>query len=966
MKKIIPFALLALATSVPLARAEAPFMPLDLTSNNGPIVDEPLGARSSLGLTLWHMGHDAYAINAFHEFLQKKKIKPEGLLAANIKAPATAARILLEPERLPADKLSGWSVNGEYLVSGAGDNGPTVDMPLRVARAGRYAGWVRYFGSTGGTGVTALRIYRAGRVDEGPILNDEIYDYAVEVEGKNWKHFMVDLAPGEYVMRLSHVVRWWHAGKGPAGYIQRMIDLIYLTDELGAEAPTDETLDALRATGAATDLEMTSAPALDDKQKAQWKLWQVRPISWEDSIAQPKLFALSREFWRQTVDAIGKNDYGKELPDYRAPERQIVFDDNWNLVANPVQIKRRVDALQSDLITKPSKDFWYWLQAGDFQKLEGGWQKIGTSLNAGYNDFGGVASTDFSVDQPGEYSVWVRFQVLNGYYANWTVTATNPENEQVKFVHDKNQYPSDWAKLGVLKMDKAGLVHFEITPQNLNGAGTYRNIYDFLLTTDADYTPIGDIRPPMSLAQYNQRAKASGATEKDPYLLWISENAYTPMVQEVGNDSSWPITAVQAAAVQKPVAPSSTKKLAMPTDTKRAVQVALRSLRGEPIKLQISGGDLKGAGGNFPNKVSWCAVGFVPQSEDTRNWSPYLVMRRPWITIPPRSVAGLWLTVDATGVPAGEYSSQVVLKGKGLPDRTITLQVQVAPAMEPREKVLVGGYTLPPEGEIYTRDCADHRMRIWYADMSKAEMKKRGIELIIIQLWEPDEAAIRARIERMKSLGLDFKDWIFSVKDEPGGATEEALKPYIDVAKAIHAVDPKARVSFNPGDSGTLATFQVLDPYCDFWLPYTHHRYYHPNEAAAKMALISAKPWMWYTTPDLWDKAPYWPSQIYNQIREVPVQPGLIQGTAFFAFYYPFRDSWDAAHEYLPDAGMTVLPSRHGPVATRAWEAVREGIQDADLARAARENLDPAMKPEEQNKLLQFGTTEELLKTLGF
>jgi len=203
------------------------------------------------------------------------------------------------------------------------------------------------------------------------------------------------------------------------------------------------------------------------------------------------------------------------------------------------------------------------------------------------------------------------------------------------------------------------------------------------------------------------------------------------------------------------------------------------------------------------------------------------------------------------------------------------------------------------------------------------------------------------------------------VMDEPHGATEEELKPYLDVAKAVRKVDSKVHLSFNPGDSAPLATFQILEPYCDFWLPYTHHRVYPPEEAEAKMAIITARPWMWYTTPDLWDKSPDWPSQIYNQIREVPVQPGLVQGTAFFALYYPFRDSWDTGHEFLNDAGMAVLPSRHGPVATRAWEAIREGIQDADLARAAKENLDPQMKIEDQNKLLQFGTTEELLKTAG-
>ncbi|NLC58354.1 MAG: hypothetical protein GX774_16090, partial [Armatimonadetes bacterium] len=36
-------------------------------SQPAPVVDEPLGARYSLGLTLWHLGHQAERIRQFHE-----------------------------------------------------------------------------------------------------------------------------------------------------------------------------------------------------------------------------------------------------------------------------------------------------------------------------------------------------------------------------------------------------------------------------------------------------------------------------------------------------------------------------------------------------------------------------------------------------------------------------------------------------------------------------------------------------------------------------------------------------------------------------------------------------------------------------------------------------------------------------------------------------------------------------------
>ena len=43
-------------------------------------VDEPVGARYSLGLTLWHMGHNPGYIERFHRFLAQRGQSPQSLL----------------------------------------------------------------------------------------------------------------------------------------------------------------------------------------------------------------------------------------------------------------------------------------------------------------------------------------------------------------------------------------------------------------------------------------------------------------------------------------------------------------------------------------------------------------------------------------------------------------------------------------------------------------------------------------------------------------------------------------------------------------------------------------------------------------------------------------------------------------------------------------------------------------------
>ncbi|MEO8496803.1 MAG: hypothetical protein ABI614_17170 [Planctomycetota bacterium] len=65
---------------------------------------------------------------------------------------------------------------------------------------------------------------------------------------------------------------------------------------------------------------------------------------------------------------------------------------------------------------------------------------------------------------------------------------------------------------------------------------------------------------------------------------------------------------------------------------------------------------------------------------------------------------------------------------------------------------------------------------------------------------------------------------------------------------------------------------------------------------------------------------------MYDQIHSVLRQPGDCRGTAFFAPYYPLRDPWDTADEHIKDVTVFVLPSRHVPITTPTWEAIRDWL----------------------------------------
>lgn len=940
-------------------------------SQPAPVVDEPLGARYSLGLTLWHLGHQAERIRQFHEYLRGRKLSPEKLLpAARLKPPAAMQRLLLEPELLPADQLNGWQVEGDYVTSGATDMGPTLSLPLRVPRAGTYRLWVQFAGRPDARAVTFLKIYRAGREAAGPICQpDEIYAEPPEQAGPAWHDLIVDLPAGDYVLKLGHVTRWWH---GPGAYDQRRIDCLYLTEELWAKPPTTEARQALRQSARPAGIQWSVTAPLQPTDRATWRWWQVRPLSWEDSAANPRLFALSRAFWQGLVNELAAKEYSEEqVPDYRAPERQVVFHDTWNLVANPVRARRQIKALQGDVSRKPLGYHSVWHDvasniaglspeakydpAGPYAGY-GGWYRDQGALVASYGTGTGTVATEVPVATPGRYAVWVRSNPTNlSYTAPWFGTVSVAGKEQFRYSHE-GKIPSIWMKMGEVVVARPGKVKVAFTLDGAGAGETYRRIYTLFLVDDLTMTPQGTIQPPWTMERYRQRAAQAGAGPRDKMLLWLSNDPYRRLSQEVWADHttgtvSWPERPVKGT--------TRVKELLVPGEGSRAVQVGIRNLTDRPLTLNVQAGPLEGKAGRFPGAVTWRVQGFIPYGPDRQAWTPFFLLRRPFVKVPPLNIAGVWLTVKSRGVPAGTYTARVRFTGQGLPAHVVTLKVRVSAVKPaPRTPILIDGWTQPHEGEAYRRDFAEHGMNVWPGEMSKAEMRRWGIRLLRLPVGSAED------LVRYKALGLDYSDWICPILDEPGGKTEEELKPFLDEARRIKALDPKVRLCFNPSEAATLSTFQILAPLCDFWVPYSLHVFGSHWDNPKKWEIYRPKPWMWYTTPCLWDKTAGDPG-----IRQAPVQPGNCVGVAFFALNYPWRDQWDTAYEHIADAStMGAVLSRHGPVATVIWEQLGEAAQAAQLAMCVRERLgvktfDEVKDPAHQH-LIREGTLEELIRWL--
>jgi hypothetical protein len=480
-------------------------------------------------------------------------------------------------------------------------------------------------------------------------------------------------------------------------------------------------------------------------------------------------------------------------------------------------------------------------------------------------------------------------------------------------------------------------------------ARTYRGVYRLFITDDGEYTPEGGLAPKPSPGRYFAQLKNCGVTPEQGYAL----NAAVG-IGLIGQ--TW----MPGAGPTNPVL-----HLAMAQDAVRSAGLQFRSTQYRPVVLRIEPGPLKGRWfRSYEGKIQWRVVGFAPYGEGREEWSPFFLLRRPFVAIPPLGAAQVWLNVDSTKVPPGEYTSLIRIAAtdwegrQAFPERTVTLRVRVAPVrIAPARPILLHGWVNPPPGEKYLLDWFK-RFNVWQGPFfSKAAMAQYGLQL---QIWcqrHTDSNQVRRQIADAKALGLGYDDWMFSILDEPTGQSAQELKEYLTIGKMIRDADPKVKITMNPGEAARAATFQILQPFTDLWNPYKLHLDYGPSGRD-----YLKKPWIWYTTPCYQDKAPGMAAEIYDQIRSVLRQPADCRGTAFFAPYYPWRDPWDTAYEHIKDVSVFMLPTRHGPVATPSWEAILEAVQHANLARMVRERARP--EDTEAKALWERGWMEEILTWL--
>ncbi len=202
--------------------------------------------------------------------------------------------------------------------------------------------------------------------------------------------------------------------------------------------------------------------------------------------------------------------------------------------------------------------------------------------------------------------------------------------------------------------------------------------------------------------------------------------------------------------------------------------------------------------------------------------------------------------------------------------------------------------------------------------------------------------ALRAH---MKTQGLDTQHFALYPYDEPGGAGWTAINGLADFGRAIKAADPAIQIYIDGG--GDLPMFQKVAPFIDIWCPPIGL----PADGSAEAALIRG------TGKTLWTyECGYGYTSAMDANLKVTNNFAEYRTAALFALrwgatgigFWSYNIGQNAWQRTATDYPL-VYPGRTGPITSRRWEAVRQGIEEARLlmavkARAAGPDASPAFK----------------------
>jgi hypothetical protein len=374
----------------------------------------------------------------------------------------------------------------------------------------------------------------------------------------------------------------------------------------------------------------------------------------------------------------------------------------------------------------------------------------------------------------------------------------------------------------------------------------------------------------------------------------------------------------------------------------------------------------------------------VPTNVGTIAWDPVSPLGSGKVSVPPLETREVWVDIDLTGVSAGSYTVDVLLKaGREKSRVSIDLDVlsfemagfgamrlcgwatygdeAVADYLAHGGNVFIAG--LPP---ATVSESDPVQIDLDYTDLDEFLARIEGYDVFLLMNGMPsvgvpeDDDSYVSRLRmyleqlfaHLETRGISSENVALYPHDEPGGHGWNTVNHYVKWAKLGLEAMPELRFYVNGG--GDLPMFEALNEVASVWCP----GYY---------MLIDDKPEMNYlraSNKTLWTYdcgyayarpigANTKTINVAGQYRMAAPFGHALGATGIGYWSYNIGESmWNqVTHEYP----LVYVDDEKRHTSSRRWEAVREGMEDTRIIIKLRESLnDPTVDESVKTKLRHF------------
>lgn len=203
------------------------------------------------------------------------------------------------------------------------------------------------------------------------------------------------------------------------------------------------------------------------------------------------------------------------------------------------------------------------------------------------------------------------------------------------------------------------------------------------------------------------------------------------------------------------------------------------------------------------------------------------------------------------------------------------------------------------------------------------------------------EIYLKDLVSHLSGNGIDTKHFALYPFDEPGGNGWNVVNQLVKFAGMVKAVNPDILMYVDGG--GELPMFQAMSKYLDIWSP--SFDWLADKNPVMDIMHTTGKA-LWSYNCSYGSSRPVGPNtkniNLFYEYRTAAlfaIRNGA-SGIGFWCYNLTNENMWSRAKmEY-----NLIYPGITGPVTSRRWEAVREGIEDARIVAALQEYLKPGSK----------------------